>query len=731
MNIIGYANKFSVEKNDTIEFKVSSENIKKYNANLVKIIQGDINSKGPGYKEFLLKNNLGGPFNARKQKIVTGSYGEIKNNKVFRTLKSISISVLVFPTLLNKGNEQVILSKKNNKNNIGFELLINNKDRIQFNINNYKIQVNEKLFEKNWYFINAIYNYKTGSILLSYESITDLNFKKSIFFKKKIIKKNIDYTNNEESLYIGSNFQNNQCQNFYNGKIDSLKIINNAKKIDYKNESLIFFAEWDFSKFISSDKIFDKSNNKLHGKLFNHPTRAVTNHKWNEKIHNWKTNLQYYTAIHFHEDDLTDCKWSTDFEFKIPNNMKSGLYAVKLFNRKDEYYIPFCVRPKKNSKNKNKILFLLPTASYLAYANNRIGIDIPETELMCGRLIEINEHDLYLQEHPELGLSFYDLHSDGSPVFYSSKRRPIINFQPKNIGKLGGHPSNVWQFNADTHITGWLDNFGYNFDIITDQDLHLEGYDLIKNYSVIITGTHPEYHSLNMIHAIQNYTKNGGRLMYLGGNGFYWRISYDQTSPDIIECRKSEGGIRATETIPGENFASTTGEYTGLWRRNGISPNKVVGIGMVSQGFDTSSPYIRNKSSYNKKFRYIFNGVKEKIIGDFGLSGSGAAGLEIDAVNHNLGSPKNLNILASSNKHTDIYLMTPEDLLDPAPGLGGTESESIKSDLIFYETANNGAVFSVGSIAWAGSMAWNNYKNNISKITKNVLDRFLKKTKFK
>ena len=85
------------------------------------------------------------------------------NNKVFRTLKSISISVLVFPTLLNKGNEQVILSKKNNKNNIGFELLINNKDKIQFNLNNYKIQVNEKLFEKNWYFINAIYNYKSGN----------------------------------------------------------------------------------------------------------------------------------------------------------------------------------------------------------------------------------------------------------------------------------------------------------------------------------------------------------------------------------------------------------------------------------------------------------------------------------------------------------------------------------------------------------------------------------------
>ena len=58
--------------------------------------------------------------------------------------------------------------------------------------------------------------------------------------------------------------------------------------------------------------------------------------------------------------------------------------------------------------------------------------------------------------------------------------------------------------------------------------------------------------------------------MYLGGNGFYWRISYDTKSTDIIECRKSESGIRTFETKPGESYTSTTGEYSGLWRRNGI-----------------------------------------------------------------------------------------------------------------------------------------------------------------
>ena len=79
-----------------------------------------------------------------------------------------------------------------------------------------------------------------------------------------------------------------------------------------------------------------------------------------------------------------------------------------------------------------------------------------------------------------------------------------------------------------------------------------------------MTGSHPEYHSAAMLDALEAYTERGGRLMYLGGNGFYWRISYYPELPGVIECRKSEVGIRAFAPGPGEIFASFTGEYTGL-----------------------------------------------------------------------------------------------------------------------------------------------------------------------
>ena len=76
---------------------------------------------------------------------------------------------------------------------------------------------------------------------------------------------------------------------------------------------------------------------------------------------------------------------------------------------------------------------------------------------------------------------------------------------------------------------------------------------------------------------------------------------------------------------------------------------------MVSQGFDVSSPYFRTKQSYNKKVRFVFENIKENIIGNFGLSGGGAAGLEIDSFNKELGSPENAIILASSKK-TPLHL---------------------------------------------------------------------------
>ena len=56
---------------------------------------------------------------------------------------------------------------------------------------------------------------------------------------------------------------------------------------------------------------------------------------------------------------------------------------------------------------------------------------------------------------------------------------------------------------------------------------------------------------------------------------------------------------------------------------------------------------------------------------------------------------------------------------------GGTLEERVKADMVFYETPNGGAMFSVGSIAYCGSLSAGAYAGNVSRLTANVLRRFL------
>ena len=53
------------------------------------------------------------------------------------------------------------------------------------------------------------------------------------------------------------------------------------------------------------------------------------------------------------------------------------------------------------------------------------------------------------------------------------------------------------------------------------------------------------------------------------------------------------------------------------------------------------------------------------------------------------------------------------------------QNARVRADMVFFETENGGGVFSTGSIAWIGSLSHNRHDNNVSRITENVLRRFL------
>src|SRR5262249_61799904 len=139
------------------------------------------------------------------------------------------------------------------------------------------------------------------------------------------------------------------------------------------------------------------------------------------------------------------------------------VYAVRLRAGEEEDYVPFVVTPAPGQEK--AIAFLLPSASYMAYANEHMAANSPLTELVSGRLIPFDKYSLFLNEHREYGLSCYDSHSDGSGVCYSSRLRPILNMRTKPISSLRWAGSSLLPVHAHTHITDLLPAHRHPLDL--------------------------------------------------------------------------------------------------------------------------------------------------------------------------------------------------------------------------------------------------------------------------
>ena len=737
--IMGYSDKISACPGETIKFMVSCEGQPLYQARLVQIIHGDTSPEGPGYKEREVASTFHGDHKARRQEIYAGSHAIVNGNRHFDALESFTLQAMVWPTTVEKGR-QTIIALRNGRG--GIVLGIDASGALSVDIHNTDgktetVSTGKAMLSREWYFVGLSYDRKAREVRLYQEPLVPYAKVDAAADVTKQVKLTPDFHGAILMMAASPNGTGNGRvigQHHMNGKIDRPRLARRAfSRLEMERvrgdaippdlqSSMV--AVWDFSKGIDTETIIDTSAHLLHGETVNMPVRGMKGHNWNGEEMCWRHKPEHYGAIHFHDDDLYDSAWSVDFDFTVPQGLKSGLYAAHIATAHDEDFIPFVIRPPRGTKQAD-LLFVIPTASYMAYANEHMMTDAPLAEHLTDQVVVMQNTDVYLHEHREFGASCYDSHSDGSGVCYTSRLRPVLTMRPKYQSWLGGKGSSLWQMNADTHITDWLEESGFTYDCITDEDLNNEGYEALAPYRVFMTSTHHEYWSKQMWDGLDAFKKNGGRLIYMGANAFYWRVAFHPRKPGIMEVRRAEGGIRAWAAEPGEYYHSFTGEFGGLWRRSGQPPQMVAGTGFSAQGFDVSSFFRRSKDSRDPRAAFIFDGVKEEIIGDFGLIGGGAAGLELDRADRLLGTPPNALVLASSEAHSPVYMVVCEEIFINAPGMCGGEHPLVRADMVFFETAAGGAVFSSSSIAWAGSLSHNSYNNNVSKITGNVLKRFL------
>lgn len=476
-------------------------------------------------------------------------------------------------------------------------------------------------------------------------------------------------------------------------------------------------AAWDFSAGIGSWTITDLGPHARHGTLHNLPMRAVRGARWTGEHLDWQEAPEQYAAMHFLADALEDCGWDADAIWTIPDAAPSGFYAVRISSGAEHDFIPLFVRPPAPGEapasalppapapaSAAKILLIAPTATYAAYGNSRFWWENPIQEMVQDRLVEIGAEEQYLIAHPELGSSSYDCHLDGTDICYVSRRRPNLNMRPGHVRREG--------YTSDLDLVAWLDQLDVGYDVVTDEDLHRAGASLLRPYQVALTGTHPEYMSARMFDAIADWTTtDGGRLMYLGGNGFSSNVNFDAERPWIMENRRVELWERGEEFQRSEAFNSTDGRRGGYFTASGRQPAAVTGVESATMGFDHSYPYVLGEAARRPEAAFVFEGVTGGIIGDFGAIGGGVVGQEWDnAAGHQFG-PEHL-ILGSSRDHTLV------------PPLFGALRPDYHADLVLY-LRGSGAVFSVSSMAWCAALSHDHYANEIARITHNVLRRFL------
>lgn len=480
-------------------------------------------------------------------------------------------------------------------------------------------------------------------------------------------------------------------------------------------------ARWDFAEGIATDGVVDTGPDGLNGTLVNAPMRAVIGARWSGRENCWRHAPEEYAAIHFHADDLDDCRWPAAFAFDVPEGMASGCYAFHLTVDGGEDWLPFYILPPRG-KATAPLAFLASTFTYQAYFNHQRG---SADAAYRARVAAWGAYPHNPDQHRGYGVSTYNRHPDGSGIALSSRLRPALTMRPGFLTFNDARGSGLRHYPADSHITAWLEAKGFAFDVITDEDLDDEGVALLRPYRAVLTGTHPEYHTDRMLDALTDYRDRGGRLAYLGGNGFYWRIARDPARPHRIEVRRAEGGIRAWDAEPGEYYHQIDGQLGGLWRRNRRPPQALVGVGFSSQGLFEGTHFQRLPASHDPEVAWIMDGVPE-VFGDTGLSGGGAAGFELDRADWRLGTPRNAVILARSAVPPAHFVTVPEELLSHVATVTGESPEALKrAEIVWFETPQGGAVFSVGSITFCGSL-WGGkaFEGGVSRLLENVVRQF-------
>lgn len=452
-------------------------------------------------------------------------------------------------------------------------------------------------------------------------------------------------------------------------------------------------VRWDFSQGLATSGVF-RTDGSDGGRTWNSPTRAVTGHNWDGQETAWIHAPDQYGAIHLHSDDLDDARWPVTVEYRLPADLRSGVYALQVETDQERDWLVFAVRTGV-PPDERTIRVLLPTFTYLAYANEPVFA--PHVPVVRG------PRDDYAADNGLLSL--YNRHRDGSGVVFTTWLRPSLTMRPDYAYWLTGAAHGL---SADLALITWLERVGLRYVVVTDHDLH-DAPDAVLGGAtgLLVTGGHPEYWSGTMMRAVEGWLDRGGRLAYLGGNGMDAVVATPPDRPHVLELRRRASGGGLWESAPGEASLASTGEPGGPWRHRLPNLATIAGSVYAAMGFGQGRGYRRTAASYDPRAAFLFEGLDGDGFGSAGTILGAAAGYECDVADTSAGTPPHALVVARSEPLGEGY--------EPQ----GNRDERY-AEAVFFETRAGGAVFSVGSIAWIGSLT---VDRGVSRVTENAVRR--------
>ncbi|MCR9220275.1 MAG: N,N-dimethylformamidase large subunit [Alphaproteobacteria bacterium] len=715
--LIGYSDRLTVRPGETIGFKVSSHADAPFEAWLTRSICADPNPDGPGIVEEPFAAAFAGAYPSRVQPFDPGGYALVERGPALPAGEPFAFEALVWPTLPADGREQVVLAAG------GVRLMLLQDGRVAARAGGAEAATAAPLKRRRWYRLRLACDPEEGRLAVGWEALATrradaprpgeaeedsierppgAETARALSFDPAapvVIAAALD----ADGVAIGH----------YDGKIEAPAILDRHDRPA---------ARWDFARDVETLTVRDVGPSGLDGRLVNLPVRGVTGAGWDGSAFSWREKPEHYGAIHFHSDAIVDFGWEDDFRFTVPEDLPSGIYLARIRCGAAEDAMPFFVPPPKGARAA-EVAVLASTFTYAIYGNHARPDFAP---FWRDRFTAWDAYPYNPADHPEYGLSTYNRFRDGAGICHASWRRPLFTLRPGYVTFGYGEGSGLRHFPADSHLIAWLHAKDIAYDIVTDEMLDEEGAAALDGYKAVLTGSHPEYHTPAMLDALGAYRDGGGKLAYLGGNGFYWKIVRHAEQPGALEVRRAEGGIRAWPTEPGEAHHAFDGSYGGLWRRLGRAPQLLTGIGFSAQGQFEAAPYRVEAVDPGAPGAWILGDLKPgDLVGDFGLSGGGAAGFELDRVDPDLGSPDGITVLARSAGTGESFVTVPEEMLTHITTVTGEPKEALlRADMTYFETPAGGAVFSVGSITFCGSLPENGFNNPVSALLERVVRGF-------